>query len=242
MYDYKEGKKRVQEILNNRLSVEEEAIPADDKFTYENGYYGWVTAIFVDIRDSSKLFANADKVKVSKIIRSFTSEIIEILRDQSGLREIGIRGDCVYAIYSTPQKVDIFHIFQASYFINSFVNMLNKLLNDRYYPTINIGIGISTAQELVVKAGRKGTGISNAVWIGKAVTKASKLSSLGNKNGHGVIVLSDLTFSNIIDDCEKMNKSSRSWFSKKDSSEHGEYHHGNVIATNFEEWIKGGML
>lgn len=60
---------------------------------------------FVDIRESSKLFTDKDKEKVAKIIRSFTSEIIEILREDDNLREIGIRGDCVYAIYTTPKKM-----------------------------------------------------------------------------------------------------------------------------------------
>lgn len=81
MYDYKDGKKRIQEILNNKLDIEKGYIPKEEAFTYENAYFGWVTALFVDIRDSSKLFSNEDKVQMSKIIRSFTSEVIEILRD-----------------------------------------------------------------------------------------------------------------------------------------------------------------
>ena len=52
-----------------------------------------MSGIFVDIRDSSKLFADENKEKVSKIVRAFSSEIIEILRDDENLREIGIRGD-----------------------------------------------------------------------------------------------------------------------------------------------------
>lgn len=92
MYDYKEGKRRIQGIIQNNLVVEKEVeIPRDDHFTYENAYYGWGGAIFVDIRNSTQLFAHSDKIAMSKVIRCFSSEIIEILRDTDQLREIGIR-------------------------------------------------------------------------------------------------------------------------------------------------------
>ena len=89
-YDYKEGKKRVNAILNDENNIEEkDKVPSENNFTYHNGYYAWVTALFVDIKDSTKLFSENRKTSTSKIIRSFTSEIIEILRGDDNLREIG---------------------------------------------------------------------------------------------------------------------------------------------------------
>ena len=79
MYDYQEGKKRIQNILNNNLEVfESDRLPDDSNFTFENAYKSWISAIFVDIRNSTDLFTIKNKTEVSKIIRSFTSEIIEI--------------------------------------------------------------------------------------------------------------------------------------------------------------------
>ena len=126
-YDYKAGKKRIKEILNNKLQViENDKIPNNDNFTFSNAYYGWVTAIFVDIRNSTDLFSKDDKEIVSKMIRSFTSEVIEILRKDDLLREIGIRGDCVYAIYTTPTKESIKEMMDKSFYINTFMKMLNN--------------------------------------------------------------------------------------------------------------------
>lgn len=68
-------------------------LPCDEKLTFSNAYYSWVTAIFVDIRKSTELFTNENKKDVSRLIRSFTSEIIEIINQGDNLREIGIRGD-----------------------------------------------------------------------------------------------------------------------------------------------------
>ena len=77
-----------------------------------------MTAVFVDIRSSSQLFSEEDKG--SKIIRSFTSEIIEILGDDDNLREIGIRGYCVYAVYTTPKKSDIYEVADKTFYINTY--------------------------------------------------------------------------------------------------------------------------
>ena len=153
-YNYIDGKKRIKEILDNKLEViDNDKIPNNDNFTFSNAHYGWVSAIFVDIRNSSDLFSKDDKEIVSKMIRAFTSEIIEILRSDDNLREIGIRGDCVYGIYTTPNQDDIYEIMEKSFFINTYINMLNKLLKEKGFTTISVGIGISSARELVVKAG-----------------------------------------------------------------------------------------
>lgn len=234
-YDFKAGKVRVEEILSNRTEViEQDNIPNDSQFTYENGYYGWVSAIFVDIRDSTALFQNSDKVIVSKIIRCFTSEIIEILRYDDNLREIGIRGDCVYAIYTTPSQDDIYEIADKSFYINSYISELNALLLKKEYPQLRIGIGVSTAQELVVKAGRKNTGICNNVWIGKAVTTASNLSSIGGKNGAPTIGFSGICYNNFIEKLKETNPSAPSWFTMRVSPQYGIYYAGNVHKTGYD--------
>jgi class 3 adenylate cyclase len=244
-YNYKEGKKRILEILNDENDIKQvDTIPQDSEFTYDNGYYGWVTSLFVDIRKSTELFSENKKSSTARIIRSFTSEIIEILHSDNNLREIGIRGDCVYAIYTTPSKEDIDDVCIKGYLINSFLDMLNKLLENKKMKTIKAGIGISSAQDLVVKAGRKNTGINSKVWIGKAVTYASKLSNLANSNSCSKkLLMSDITYNNVIEILKKRNseKNVYSWFTKYNSSELGTYYGCNVVCSDFDNWVNGGM-
>lgn len=243
-YDYKKGKERIEDILDNELKViEQSGVPTDIAFTFSNGYYSWVSAIFVDIRDSSTLFADEDKEKVSKVIRSFTSEIIEILRNDDNLREIGIRGDCVYGIYTTPQKSDVYELVDKTFYINTYMEMLNKLLQERSLPEIKVGIGMSTDQELVVKAGRKDVGINSKVWIGKAVTRASNFSSLGNKNGNEALVYSSCSYINFIDELQQIDsdKNVKSWFTYHSDEGDGEYYTANIVKTGFDRWITNGM-
>lgn len=237
MYDYKKGKERVNDILTNELEVEEiNELPTDENLTYSNAYKSWVTAIFVDLRDSTTLFTKENKKDVSRVIRSFTSEVLEVLRDKSNLREIGIRGDCVYAIYTTPQKSQIDDIMTSAAYINTLLKMLNQLFEKKNLPTITAGIGISSAQELVVKAGRKGTGLNNKVWIGDAVTKASKFSGIGNKNGNRSIIISPCTYSNLKD-----AENHPDWFSEKFDRDLGTYYECGIIMTDFNNWIDEGM-
>lgn len=243
-YNYKKGKERIEDILDNKLIVIEQAkLPSDDHLTFTNGYYCWVSAIFVDIRDSSSLFADEDKEKVSKVIRSFTSEIIEILRDDENLREIGIRGDCVYAIYTTPKQEDIYELADKTFYINTYMKMLNALLKKRDFPEISVGIGMSSAQELIVKAGRKDVGINSKVWIGEAVTKASNLSGLGGKNGKPALAFASCSYINFIDKLveECVGKDPKSWFTEHCSISDGTYYTANIVKTGFDNWINKGM-
>lgn len=243
-YDYKAGKKRIEEILDNEMEVINKGeLPSDDNFTFTNGYYSWVTALFVDMRDSSTLCADEDKQKVAKVFRAFSSEIIEILRDSDALREIGIRGDCVYAVYTAPNKQDEYAIADKAVYINTLMEMLNKLLKNHNLPEIKVGIGQSTAQELVVKAGRKGVGINSKIWIGKAVTRACHYANYGNKNGNSALVFAKTSYDCFIDKMKEANpnKDVESWFTYHKDEGEGAYYTAGLVKTEFNDWIRAGM-
>ena len=244
-YDYKLGKKRVLEILNDTNDVRMvKRIPSDQEFTYSNGYYGWVSAIFVDIRNSTRLFAENRKSSTARIIRAFSSEVIEILKDDNNLREIGIRGDCVYAIYASPKEIDDFRLVRKAFCINTFMDMLNTILKQRQMKLLKVGIGLSTSQDLVIKSGRNKSGISAKVWIGKAVTFASKLSSIANKkNINSVIMMTTDFYKNIIKQlCENNpDKDVKTWFTEYIADVIGTCYGCNVVNSEFNEWIKRGM-
>lgn len=245
-YDYKERKKKVEEILDNTDKVNVVGkFPQDKDFTYTNGYKAWASAIFVDLRDSTTLFSGKNDIDIAKLIRGFTSEIIEILRKDTDndLKEIGIRGDCVFAVYSTQFTGDIYDVANRAFHINTYMRMLNKLLAERNLPTIKAGIGLATNETLAVKAGRKSSGINNLVWIGESVAKAAKLSDLGNKNGIEPIVMSSLFYSNYIDVQKGLQPDDdvEKWWTRKYDTSYRTYYHGTVVQSNFDKWITDGM-
>ncbi len=244
IYDYVSGKERVENILDNDLKIiEKDKVPSKDNFTFENGYISWVTGLFVDIRDSSSLFSNENNENVSKIIRSFCSEIIEILRDEENIREIGIRGDCVYSIHTTPKERDELKIARLAFWINTYMIMFNKLLVKRDFPQIDVGIGVATSKELVVKAGRKGVGIYDNVWIGNAVSKASKLSSIGNKDDYGPIVFSKESYNYFIRHLDNENtEDAYSWFTEHYDKYLGYFYSANIVKKEFRDWINEKII
>ncbi|WP_118801167.1 adenylate/guanylate cyclase domain-containing protein [Haemophilus haemolyticus] len=245
-YDYKQGKNRVESILDNHMIIEEKKkLPADGNFTFENGYRTWLTSIFIDIRDSSRLFTSKNQEETAKVIRAFISELIEILRDDEFMLEIGIRGDCVYAIYNTPLKRDVLKCADKTFYANTFINMFNKMLEQRGIAPIRAGIGMSTGYDLVIKTGRKGIGINEKVWIGTAVTEASNLSSLGDKDGYSRLMYSLLSYNNFVDGLKAQNNNQNveNWFIRIDNPipNIGRVYNASIIKTDFNEWIKSDV-
>lgn len=244
-YNYKEGKQRVLRILNNAVEVQKsKKVPKpDSSFSFNNGFNSWVTAVFVDIRDSKSLFSQNKKTTVARVIRAFTSEIIEILKDDNNLREIGIRGDCVYAIYTCSTENEDYEILDKAIYVNTYIDMLNVLLSNKQMPNIKAGIGIATAMDLVVKAGRKGSDINNLVWIGDAVSFAAGLSSEANKHGKDKILMTKQFYNGVIKQLKNNHpkKNIDNWFSFYKIPVIGECCGCNLVKTNFDNWIKNGM-
>ncbi len=242
-YDYKKGKKKIEEILNNNTEIQNKNIPKDDNnFTYDNGIRSWIGSIFVDIVGSKKLIEGEKDIVVAKVLRSFTSEIISIMNSTNNARQIGVRGDCVYGVFSTPYQSDILELLTLSSYINCFINMLNKLFSKKGFPNINVGIGIGVGEDLIVKAGKKGTGINDRIWIGKAVIDACVLADKAGRNGNGIIGVSSLAYNNFIEKLEESNSEARSWFTQKyDYDINSSTYYANIINTDFDDWIKENL-
>lgn len=240
-FNYEESRKRIEEILNSKTQIEEvDSISNDeDGFTYENGVRTWVGAMFIDIRNSTDYFKENDAEKVARIMRAFTSELIGILKQNEKYVQIGIRGDCVYAIYSTPKQNDLNYILSDACFINTFQKMFQKILERKNWPTFKIGIGLGASKDLVIKAGRKGTGINDNIWIGDAVIDASKLSNEGNTRGIDPIVMDSCFYENIKDFNASESYKYSDCAKKVWSSKLNEYVYCcNMVTIGFNNWIK----
>ncbi len=244
MYNFRDSKSNIINILKSQTPIEKKnAIPVDSAFTYENGILTWVSAIFVDIENSTKLF-NTKNEKLARLMRAFTSEVICIFQDNKNYNQIGIRGDCVYSIYDVESRDDLVEVFRIAYRLNTFLKMFNKIITNYGYKEINAGIGIGCDEDLIIKAGRTGTGINDKIWIGKAVVDASNLSSVAARNGISNIAMSPLFYDNVIEILKKENAKYASWIKphKKDHySNNVDFYHCDVIQIDFNNWINNGM-
>ena len=98
------------------------------------------------------------------------------------------------------------------------------------------------SESLVIKGGRKGTGIHDYIWIGDSVVDASKLSSQGNRNGFKTICMSSCFYDNIKEFNANDDHKYSYYCSSRYSPELGEnIYQCEMINIQFDNWIQGGM-
>ena len=120
--------------------------------------------------------------------------------------------------------------------------MFQKILKTKGWPTFEIGIGLGASKDLVIKAGKKGTGINDNIWIGEAVIDASKLSNEGNTSGIDPIVMNSCFYENIKDfDANDKFRNSH-YISRVQSKKINEYVYCcNMVIINFDTWVMERM-
>ena len=241
-YNYKDGKQRIQNILNSYVEiVNKKSVPlTESEWTYVNGIQTWISAIFIDLRDSSEFLMSGNKVNVTKTLRSYASEIIEILNGSTLVREIGVRGDGIYGIFSTPTKQSVYEVLGLTYWINTYMRMLNELLSQKGYIKVKAGIGMATSEDLIAKIGRKGTGINDKAWIGECLAEADRLSKVTNKKYNYYTTTKPIAInSTALENSIKISSKVGEFFVYDDKLK---CYFGDVIKVEFNDWIERGMI
>lgn len=229
-YDYTKSMLRIDTILNQQDTSFEEvkSFPSIDKLTFTNGFYVDATALFVDIRDSSKLIDAHNRPALAKIYRSFISEVIAIMNGNQNCKFINIDGDCVSGVYETPQMSDIDRVFEDSYTISSLIDILNCKLKKKKITEIKIGIGMDYGRLLLIKSGFSGSGLNEVAWMGDALNTAAKLCNKANKEYPYKILLSSNIYQNL-------NIHNQGLLSK---IVYQDYYGGNVFRIDMNNWVK----
>lgn len=230
-YNHEKSIERIDETLNNSDANYEnkKSIPLRSSLTFNNGFYVDCSALFIDMRGSKSLSEKHKRPTLAKIYRTYISELVAVLRDHSKISEIYIEGDCVWGIFDTPKKYDIDELFSIAAKASSLVDILNIKYKKKGYSEITVGIGISYGSALYIKSGYKGSGINEAVWLGKLVGEAAQLCSYGNKTWSD----EEIMVSNIF--YENLNEKNKELLSKNHNRD---CYHGNIVNTAMNEWVK----
>lgn len=228
-YNYVSGARRMNEILNQSdVNYEErDNLPSRDALTFSNGFYAYCSALFIDIRDSSKLPDKHTRPVLARIYRAFVSEMVAVFSGFNRCREVNIVGDCVWAVYNTPTTDDIDEVFTVAALASSMVNVFNKELEKKGFTTINVGIGMSYGRALMVKAGYEGSGMNDVVYMGDVVNHAAKLAANGSKTySDSRLMVSDVFRQNLNDH----NKGLLTWNGNRGCW------NGYVVRMDVDEW------
>lgn len=229
-YDYLKSIERIDEVLKGADAEysEKRYIPPRDSLTYDNGFYVTCSALFVDIRGSKRLAENHTRPVQAKIYKAFISELIAVFKNHPNISEIYIEGDCVWGIFDTPLKTDIDQTFSIGFSAASLVDILNIKLRKKGYSELKVGIGMSYGESLLIKAGYKGSGINEVVWLGRLVGEAAELCSNANKGYfNDRIMVSEVFYNNLNDN----NKGLLRWDGMLGC------YQGNVMNSEMNDWV-----
>ena len=232
-YKVEDSASRMDDILDasdNDYEDNGSSIPSREKLTYNNGYYVNVTAVFIDIVNSSKLTDWHKRPTLAKMYRAFLSECVAIMNSWKMCKEININGDCVWGVFETPLKSDIDNIISVAAQLNSMINILNYKLKKKQYDIINVGIGIDYGRALMVKAGYSGSGINEIVWMGDVVNTACHLANKAGRIFRKTIIVTENIYCNLNDD----NKDLLSSYIDGQVVRY----EGDIIRTDMEDWYK----
>ena len=230
-YDLDTSLARIDEILDasNDSFEESDSIVDRSKLTYTNGFYVYATALFVDIRDSSNMTDAHKRPVLAKIYRSFISEMVALMNGHSTCKEVNINGDCVWCVCETNYKADIDGVFSLAAKACSLVDILNFKLSKRGYQTYEVGVGIDYGRALMIKAGNKGSGLNDVVWMGDVVNQACHLSNEANSGYFDKrVFLSNVIYDNLND----KNKN----LCSKDGGRN--IYQADVINIGMSDWLK----
>lgn len=201
VYTVEDSDARIKGILDSSETFEEvDAIPPRTSLTYSNGFYVNCTAVFIDIRGSSKLTETHNRPVIGKLYRSYISECVAIMNSDPSCKEVFISGDCVSGIFDSPFKSNIVSAFETAGKLSTLIELLNWRLSNKGYKPIECGIGIAYGRALMIKAGASGSGVNDVVWIGDVVNKAAHLCHQGNRDGNKSVQLSNSVFINLTDE------------------------------------------
>jgi class 3 adenylate cyclase len=230
-YNFISSFERIDQIIaESENSFEElKEVPSRDKLTFTNGFYVNCSALVIDIRGSSDLPEKHNRPKLAKLYRTFLSEVVAVMNGNSDCAEIFIVGDCVTGIFNTPYKSQVDSVFSTAARLSSLVDVMNYKFAENEIEQIVVGIGISDGRALMIKAGYKGSGINDIVWMGDVVNHATKLSGYGDSSIYDrEMMVSSVIHQNLKDD----NQSLLEW-----NSNRGCYH-GNVINIVMNDWYE----
>lgn len=229
-YDFAASLKRIDDILGQSdINYEEvNALPDRDRLTFTNGFYANCSALFVDIRGSSKLPAKMKRPTLARLYRAYISELVAVMNAQPYCREINIVGDAVWCVVNTPKKRDIDDVFTTACRAHSLVKALNCKLKKKGIEPINVGIGMDWGRALMIKAGYSSSAINDVVYMGDVVNSAAKLASKGSM---GYLMVGPfMVGSNFRFNLNDHNKGLLSW-----NSTHSCYT-GQAVITPMEDW------
>lgn len=190
------------EVLEKSIS---DQLPLTDDLSDANKiYYGKVSVLFVDMRESTKLPDEFSTEQLVKIYRSYVRTVVQAVRYSGGIVR-DFMGDGVLAVFvdDVEGTSEDKSVHAARYITTAIDKFLNPVLDQEMKYRISCGIGIHTGDISLSKVGMKGKEQDNEAenefgiaWIGNSTNLACKFSSAVD---NGALFISASTYAALSD-------------------------------------------
>lgn len=172
---------KIDEFLNEAyVRTETFGVPKKADLTFGNSVKKMPHAVvmFIDMRKSRKILADANDFWSVKIHKSFIRVVTHCLENRDGHMR-SFNGDGVLAFFVGENAAS--RAVRAAMDIKGFVFKINEKLEAKDKNKIDFGIGISQGPMMVAKSGKSGDDQTkqDLIWIGLALYVALELSDFG---------------------------------------------------------------
>lgn len=201
-FKFENSLSRIDDILSSTANYEEsDDIPKKDDLTYKSGKYVQCASLFIDLRGSTDLIETQGRKSktLARIYRAYISEIVAIVNSFQTCKEINIVGDCVSAMFAGKEETSqpaVIEALQSASMCNGMMKVLNVKFQKKWdgFQELKAGIGVALGRALVIKAGFSGSGISDLIYMGDVVNRASKMCGLAYKDFTAPICVTEAVY------------------------------------------------
>ncbi len=146
-----------------------------------------LTVLFADVRSFTTLAESMPPDDLARLMNDYLSEMTDIIRSHRGTLDKYI-GDAIVAFWGAPLEdaEHARHAVEAGLAMQRALREVNRRFVARGWPALRIGIGINSGAMVVGDMGSRHR--RSYTVLGDAVNLASRIQSLSDRYGAGVII------------------------------------------------------
>jgi len=182
-FKLKDSVERIDQIISSRddCFAELDGIPSRNSLTFTNGFYVKCSVLFVNIHEPAGLNDSNPQTENLKLYRACVSEAIAVMNSNEKCLEINVVENVVSGVFNTPWRENVDDVFTTAAKISSIVEIINCKFKKNCSKKATLGMGLSYGKALMVRAGYRGSSVTDVIWMGDVIKEAATLATYGNK-------------------------------------------------------------
>lgn len=228
-HNFVHGAERIRTILD-QTELEYptlDSLPTPSALTFYKGVAATAAVLFADIRSSQDLPLLMDSSSVAKLYSAFMGEMVSVCAGECHCQDVNVVGDKMWAVFRTPLREDIDRVFYCARVAHSMVIILNRELQYRELPPIEVGFGLAWGDICMNRPLALSPSNGGAVYSGEVINRAATLASQASlTHADHPLLVDEAVYQNL----DSVNQQWLTW------NERSECWHGNVVDEYINAW------